>query len=86
MISVDILSPERSRHLDVDAIFLPGALGEFEVLVGHAPIISLLTAGKIRWRSSDAGGRAAEDSLAISGGVVRLKDNRMQICIEQADK
>lgn len=77
MIKVDILTPEWSRRLEVDAIFLPGALGEFEVLVNHAPIISTLTAGSIKWR---AGGK--EDSLAVSGGVVRLENNEMQICVE----
>ena len=83
MIEVEILSPEQSRHLDVEAIFLPGVQGEFEVLINHAPIISLLDAGKIKWRYSDGEKAGSEDSLEIKGGVVRLKDNRMQICIEK---
>ncbi|MCQ2156971.1 MAG: hypothetical protein MJY53_01085 [Bacteroidales bacterium] len=83
MIEVEILSPEQSRHLDVEAIFLPGVQGEFEVLINHAPIISLLAAGKIKWRYSDGEKAGSEDSLEIKGGVVRLKDNRMQICIEK---
>lgn len=82
MISVDILSPQWSRHIDVQAIFLPGAEGEFEVLNNHAPIISLLTSGKIRWRKAEGSGIPTEESLEIKGGVVRLKENRMQICIE----
>lgn len=76
-IKVDILTPEWSRSVDVEAIFLPGSVGEFEVLVNHAPIISTLVAGKIKWR-----GPEGDDSLPIKGGVVRLKDNRMQICAE----
>ncbi len=82
MISVEILSPEWSRRVEAEAIFLPGAEGEFEVLVNHAPIISLLTEGKIRWRNIPQAGVTSEDSLEIKGGVVRLKDNKMQICIE----
>lgn len=82
MISVEILSPEWSRHVEAEAVFLPGAEGEFEVLINHAPIISLLTPGKIRWRNIPESGGPSEDSLEIKGGVVRLKENKMQICIE----
>lgn len=77
MIKVDILTPEWSRRLEVDAIFLPGAMGGFEVLVNHAPIISTLTAGRIRWRRG-----TEEESLEINGGVMRLEKNEMQICVE----
>ena len=79
MIKVQILSPEWSRELEATAVFLPGAMGEFEVLPSHAPIISTLSAGKMRWR--DASG--AEESLAVRGGIVRLKDNVMQVCVEE---
>jgi F-type H+-transporting ATPase subunit epsilon len=77
MISVDILSPKMSRHLDVDCIFFPGVLGEFEVLRNHAPIISLLEAGKIKWRVA-----GKEDSMDVSGGVVMVKDNAIKVCID----
>ena len=77
MISVDILSPKMSRHLDVDCIFFPGVQGPFEVLRNHAPIISLLEAGKIRWR---VGGK--EDTMDVSGGVVMVKDNAIKVCID----
>lgn len=76
-IKLDILTPEWSRSVEAEAVFLPGSAGEFEVLVNHAPIISTLTAGKVRWRGSEG-----EESLAVKGGVVRLKDNRMQVCAE----
>ena len=77
MISVDILSPKMSRHLDVDCIFFPGVLGEFEVLNNHAPIISLLEEGRIHWR---AGGK--EEAMDVKGGVVMVKDNVIKVCID----
>lgn len=76
-IHVDILTPEWNRAVDAEAVFLPGAMGEFEVLPNHAPIISTLTAGAVRWR---AGG--SEESLRVKGGAVRLENNLMQICVE----
>lgn len=77
MIKVRILTPEWSREFEADAIFLPGELGEFEVLVNHAPIISTLTEGKVKWRMGES-----SESLQIRGGVVRLKDNVMSVCAE----
>lgn len=75
MIKLDILTPEWSRSLEVDAVFLPGAMGEFEVLVNHAPIISTLVEGKVRWRCG-----CEEECFEVKGGVVRLEKNEMQIC------
>lgn len=77
MITVEILSPQWSRQFEADAVFLPGAMGEFEVLRNHAPIISVLTHGRIRWREGDN-----EECMEIKGGIVRLNNNRMQICVK----
>lgn len=77
MIKVRILTPEWSREFEADAVFLPGELGEFEVLVNHASIISTLTAGSVKWRLGEN-----LDSMQINGGVVRLKNNVMSICAE----
>ncbi|MCQ2186978.1 MAG: hypothetical protein MJY73_01370 [Bacteroidales bacterium] len=77
MIKVRILTPEWSREISCDAVFLPGEMGEFEVLVNHAPIISTLLKGSVRWRTGEE-----MESLDIIGGVMRLKDNEMSICAE----
>ena len=55
----------------------PGALCPFEVLPNHAPLISTLTGGEVRWRND---GR--EESLRIKGGVVRVGRNEIQVCAE----
>lgn len=80
MTKVRILTPEWNRSFEAEAIFLPGALGEFEILTGHAPIISALTAGTIRWRSEEK-----EDSLKVSGGVARLDGGVLDICTAPGD-
>ena len=77
MMKLCILTPESGREVEVEAVFLPGSMGEFEVLPGHAPIISTLTKGTVRWRSA-----GAEESLKVSGGAVRVKDDVIQLCIE----
>ncbi|MBP9998704.1 MAG: hypothetical protein KBS67_05615 [Bacteroidales bacterium] len=79
MIKVKVLTPEWSREFTADRVFLPGTLGEFEVLRNHAPIISTLTAGEIKWGTEAS---TELERLAVKGGVVRLKDNNMDICVE----
>lgn len=81
MIEVRILTPEWNRMLEVDAIFLPGVLGEFEILPNHTPIISTLAKGRLRWRIGDK-----EETLSAEGGVARLDHNVLDICLEKADR
>ena len=63
----------------VEAVFLPGAKGRFEILPGHAPIITALSGGSLVWR---AAGR--EESLAIAGGAAMLSNNTLTVCAELA--
>ena len=45
---VTIVSPEKTLYEgEVEGVKLPGTLGRFEVLKGHAPIISTLVAGTV---------------------------------------
>ncbi len=74
-----ILSPEETL-LDtaVDAVTLPGTASPFEVLPGHAPIISSLEKGRITWRAG-----TEEGSLEIASGFVEVVDNQVLAAVEQ---
>jgi len=97
MIRLRILTPSSNREHQATAVFLPGAAGAFEVLPSHAPIISALTAGEIRWREPGSELEIHEheheehsletiiDSfhvMNIKGGIMRLKNDEMTICCE----
>lgn len=77
MIELDILSPEGVQHLEAEAVFLPGEMGEFEVLENHAPIISVLSGGSIKWRN---GGEIS--CLEIGGGTAMVEDNKIKVCVK----
>ena len=48
--TLEILSPERTLYSgEVERVTLPGALGEFTVLRRHAPIISALVKGEVKY-------------------------------------
>lgn len=79
MIKVTIISPEAEIFSgEALAVFLPGTLGEFEVLPDHAPIISSLSGGEIRLRLP--GGKM--ESITISSGFVRTGRGEMTVCVE----
>lgn len=78
-LTLRILTPEGNAFEGpVDAVFLPGTSAPFEVLPGHAPIISSLTAGPLRWRVGDA-----ETQMDVRTGAVMVKDNLIIVCAER---
>ena len=78
MIILEVITPEARICLEtVEAVFLPGTLGEFEVLPHHAPIVSSLERGEIRYRLD-----GKMHSIAIASGFVKFASDRMTVCAE----
>ena len=80
MLKLKIESPERVVYDDViDSIVVPGTLGQFEILENHAPIISTLEKGQVRFRTPQG-----EQTLDITTGFVTVKKNQVNVCVEVA--
>ncbi len=75
--TVTLYTPESNRTFETGKIFFPGSQAPFTVLPGHAPIISTLSEGTIRWESA-----TGEETLAIRSGVVRVSGDKIEICAE----
>ncbi len=85
---LEIVSPEATLFAgDVTSVTVPGVNGEFQMLTNHAPIVSLLQAGKVVIQgdveideafenkfSKEAGGKTI---LEISSGTIEMKDNKV---------
>ena len=79
-LTIRLLTPEGILHEGPAlAVFLPGTQSPFEVLPGHAPIISALDGGVIRVVTD-----AEEQRFSIRSGMVKVKDNVITICAEMA--
>lgn len=77
MIQLRIISPQREvLSTEAGLVELPGEMGRFEVLKGHAPLISSLAAGKIRYVQ---GGE--EHEIEIQSGFAEVRDNVVTVCI-----
>ena len=73
-----VLSPEKELlNCEVTAVELPGAAGRFMVWPGHAPLLSSLTAGLVRY---DPEGSNAREKLPINGGFVEVINDEITVC------
>lgn len=62
---------------EVESVELPGTLGRFTVLKGHAPLISTLERGEVVYVEQGAVRR-----VAIRSGVVNVFNNNIEVCAE----
>ena len=77
-ISLVILTPEKMLlEKQVSSVSLPGTKGRFMVLKDHAPLISSLEEGEVRYDSSEGGG-----SLYARSGFVEIIRNKVSVCAE----
>ena len=81
--TVTVISPEEVLYGGMAcAVFLPGTSGRFEVLPGHAPLISTLEEGEIVVRDAEG----AERRFGIRSGVVRVGGDKLTACVEAKDE
>ena len=60
-----------------ESVTLPGELGEFQVLPDHAPLISSLVEGEVKY----VAGKETQ-VLQITEGFVEVRDNQISVCAE----
>ena len=78
-LKLEILSPNGNLFSgEVESVHLPGSYIPFEVLKGHAPIISSLSKGEIRLTTSQGEAK----SISISGGFAKVKNDIVTVCVE----
>ncbi len=84
---LEIVSPEATLlNTEVELISVPGVNGEFQMLNNHAPIVSLLVEGLVKFKGSNVkikeqyankfNSIKGEFSLPIKSGTIEMKDNK----------
>ena len=63
---------------EVDSATFPGEDGSFQVLHNHAPLVSSLGKGIIRYR-----GKGGNASVMVEGGVVEVLKNNITVLAER---
>lgn len=62
----------------VDEVVAPGVLGEFGILPGHVPFITLLAEGEIKYKRG-----SSEQKLSVEGGLAEVRDDKVIILTDR---
>lgn len=78
MLRLKIVTPEKiAFEGEVESVFVPGALGQFEILNNHAPIISSLVEGEVKYTTAEG-----SNTIHVLSGFVSVKKNEVNVCVE----
>src|SRR5512132_2172114 len=81
-LQLEIVTPERLVEKDtVSEVQIPGKDGYLGILPGHAPLITELGVGEIKYR-----GDGMEYRLAVAWGFAEVLPNKVTILAETAER
>ncbi len=81
-IRIDIVTAERVVYSEeVDTVIAPGVEGQLGILPHHAPLMTILEVGELLVRKGDE-----ELSLAISGGFLEVRPDRVIVLADAAER
>ena len=80
-LTLELATPTRLVvTVEVDEVVVPGSLGYFGVLPGHAPLLATLGIGEVTYRI----GRE-EYHVAVSGGFAEVRNDKVIILADVAE-
>jgi len=81
-INLEIITPSKSAYKgNIRTVWVPGQLGNFQVLFNHAPLLSNLDVGLIKFE--DINGQVIVYSTG--GGTVEVKDNKVLVLADSVE-
>jgi len=82
-LKVDIVTAERLVYSEdgVERLIVPGVEGELGVLTLHAPLLTMIQPGVLRIVKG-----ADEVEMAITGGFIEVRQNRVTILADAAER
>jgi len=81
-IKLEVVTPKGAIVSDtVDIATAPGFAGDFGVLANHAPFLSTIKVGTLRYKKD-----GNEVELMISGGFCEVSNNKITFLVESAER
>jgi F-type H+-transporting ATPase subunit epsilon len=81
-LKIDIVTAERIVYsAEADEVIAPGVEGQLGILPHHAPLMTTLQAGELVVKRG-----SQEDSMAISGGFLEVRPDRVIVLADQAER
>ena len=77
---LEIVTPdEKVFEGEVESASFPGSDGSFQLLNNHAPMVSTLGKGDIRYQQK----KEKEVHMLVEGGVVEVMNNKVNVLVEK---
>ena len=85
MFTLTLVTPEKRlvTGAEVEEVFIPGWAGELEVLPGHAPLLTILETGVLRYKLK---GDAKTYFVAVSSGYAQVNPHGVNVLAETAER
>lgn len=85
LLTLQVVTPERTviNGLEVQSLVAPGTKGSLGILPNHAPILTSLDIGVVKFKPA---GADRYEKMAISGGFLEVSDNRAVILADAAER
>ena len=81
-INLEVVTPKGAIvSEEVDIVTAPGFAGEFGVLANHAPFLSTIKIGSLRYKKD-----GTEQELMVSGGFCEVSSNKITFLVESAER
>ena len=80
-LTLNIVSPDQSFSHEVDEVSMPGTLGDFGVLPGHAPFFTSLRTGAMWYRQG-----SEKHFLMVSIGFVEVLPGSVSVLAQVAER
>jgi F-type H+-transporting ATPase subunit epsilon len=84
MLNLSIVTPSKKLITDVhvDEVFVHAYVGELNILEGHAPLMSTLETGVLKYRVH---GETKLQEVAVSWGYLEVSNDRVSVLAETAE-
>lgn len=84
MFKLTIVTPEKRLlvNQEVEEVTVPGFKGELNILPGHAPLITTLETGVMKWKLK---GKEKQDQAVISWGYCQVSPEGVNVLANIAD-
>lgn len=85
MFLLTLVTPDKSlvKGVEVEEVFVPGFLGELNLLPGHAPLVTTLSTGILKYRLK---GEARLQQVAVSWGYCQVNPTGVNVLAETAER
>jgi F-type H+-transporting ATPase subunit epsilon len=81
-LTLEIVTPDRALlREEVDEVVVPGSEGEFGVLPGHTPLLSMLKIGELWYRQGQE-----KHLLAVAFGFVEVLPDRVTVLAQVGER